>query len=117
MFLDRVERIDLDEPSTQRRRLVDNLATMPLANAEIAEARDVCVDAHRSILEAEELQADAAEILGRYEEDETPSAGDRARVQRDITNADTALERSRDLFARCHRQTRDLDLRYRRRRR
>lgn len=115
MFLDRLERLDLDDPAEQRRRLVDNLANMPLSDADITEARDVCVDAHRSILEAEELQASAAQMLGRYEDDQVPSAGDRARIQRNIDSADAAIERSRDLFARCHRHSRDLDLRYRRR--
>lgn len=116
MFLDRLERLDLDDPPADRRRLVDNLANMPLSDAEVTEARDVCVDAHRNILEAEDLQADAARLLARYEADQVPSAGDRARIQRDIQSADAALARSRDLFSRCHRQTRELDVRYRRRR-
>ncbi len=116
MFLDRLERLDLDDPADDRRRLVDNLANMPLSDAEVTEARDVCVDAHRNILEAEELQADAAGLLARYEPDQVPSAGDRARIQRDIQSADAALARSRDLFSRCHRHSRELDMRYRRRR-
>lgn len=116
MFLDRLERLDLDDPAEERRRLVDNLASMPLLDPEVSEARDVCVDAHRSILEAEERQANAARLLGRYDADEVPSAGDRARIQRDIDGADAALERSRRLFERCHRQSRELDMRYRRRR-
>lgn len=115
MFLDRLERLDLDDPADTRRRLVDNLATMPLSDPDVTEARDVCVDAHRNILDAEEAQASASQLLGRYEEDEVPSAGDRARIQRHIESADAAIERSRDLFARCHRHSRDLDLRYRRR--
>lgn len=116
MFLDRLERLDLDNPAEERRRLIDNLANMPLADAEVSEARDVCVDAHRSILEAEERQANAARLLGRYEPDQVPSPGDRARIQRDIEGADAALERSRGLFDRCHRHSRELDMRYRRRR-
>jgi len=89
MFLDRLERLDLDDPAEERRRLVDNLASMPLLDPEVSEARDVCVDAHRSILEAEERQANAARLLGRYDADEVP-VGDDQRQHVEITR-DIAL--------------------------
>lgn len=115
MLLDRIERLDLDDPVEERRRLVDSLASMPLADADVMSARDVCVRAHRSILEAEEKQAHAAMLLARYESDEVPSAGDQLRIRRDIDEADGAIQRSRSLFARCHSETQALQSRYRRR--
>jgi hypothetical protein len=129
MFLDRVERLDLDDPPEERRRLIENLATMPLSHSEVTETRDVCVDAHRSMLEAEELRVEAVALLARCGSAcggepsgaEIPSTTEQLRARRDldqnIRRADRALERSRDLFSRCHRQTRTLDTRYRRRRR
>src|SRR5690606_19721232 len=65
MFLDRVEHLDLDDPLEERRRLVENLATMPLAHPEVAQARDLCVDAHRAMLEAEDLRVEAVALLAR----------------------------------------------------
>ncbi|MCZ7683401.1 MAG: hypothetical protein M5U28_33290 [Sandaracinaceae bacterium] len=55
----------------------------------------MCVDAHRNILEAEELQADAAGLLARYEPDQVPSAGDLRAHPARHQSADAALARSR----------------------
>lgn len=115
MFLDRVERIDLDNPVAQRRRLVENLATLPLSDSEVTAARDVCVDAHRAILEAEDRHADAAALVARH--GTSPPAAIHLRVERALDEGDRALARSRDLFSRCHRESRELDARYRRHRR
>lgn len=117
MFLDRVEQLDLDDPVAERRRIVDNLASMPLSDDGVKRARDVCVDAHRTIIEAEERQSRAARLLARYSAEDVPPVADRERIQQDIDHADRALARSRGLFDRCGREMQDLDLRYRRRRR
>jgi len=128
MFLDRVERLDMDDPLEERRRLVDNLATLPLVHGDVIAARDVCVDAHRAILEAEDLRLEAVALLARCGPvcagqpggPEVDGTADQLRARLDLDRnmgrADRALERSRDLFSRCHRETRALDTRYRRRR-
>lgn len=113
LFLDRVQRIDLDDPVDERERLVDSLASLPLSAEPVQEARDACVEAHRTILEAEALHASAREALeGRADETEIPIT-ERQRIERDIQESTRAVERSRGLFSRCHRLTRDLELRYR----
>lgn len=115
MLLDRVQSIDLDSSVAERTRLVDSLATVRLTDPELVGTRDVCVDAHRAILEAEGLQAQAAERLEGYASEEVPSAGDQLQIRRDIETADREIQRSRELFTRCHEETRALDVRYRRR--
>jgi len=116
LFLDRVQRIDLDDPVEQRRRLVDSLASLPLNAEPVQQARDACVEAHRTILEAEELHARARSAVDGHGEEAGISITERQRIERDIRESNRAIERSRDLFSRCHRLTRDLELRYRSRR-
>lgn len=116
MLLDRLDQLDLDDPVEDRRRVVDNLAHMPLGNDQIREARDVCVEAHRTLLSAEDLHARARAALAPYEDESTIPITERQRIQRDIDASNRALERASGLVSRCERHTRDLDMRYRRHR-
>ena len=116
LYLDRVQRIDLDDPLDLRRLRVEALATLPVASDVVRSARDACVEAHRAIIDAEETSAEArAAFEGYASEDAIPQA-ERLRIEEDIRQSNRAVERSRGLFSRCHRLTRDLELRYRRRR-
>lgn len=111
LFLDRVKRIDLDDPVEQRRELVDRLAALPLSAEEVQRARDACVEAHRTLLEAEDRHAQArTAVAGATESD--IAITERQRIEQDIQASNRALERSRQLFPRCQRLTRDLELRY-----
>jgi len=117
VYLDRVQQLDLDDPIEERERLVDSLASLPLSAPEVQRARDACVEAHRTILEAESLHRGAREALVRADMDEHAiPITQRQRIERDIQRSNQAIERSRDLFTRCHRLTRSLETRYRRRR-
>jgi len=117
LFLDRVQQLDLDAPIQERERLVASLASLPLTSEEVQRARDACVEAHRTILEAESLHRSAREALVRAGADEEAMPiTERQRIERDIRQSNDAIERSRDLFTRCHRLTRGLETRYRRRR-
>ncbi|MCC6876914.1 MAG: hypothetical protein IT378_21595 [Sandaracinaceae bacterium] len=116
LFLDRVQRIDLDAPSAERRTLVEALATLPLASEEVRSARNACVEAHRTLLRAETLHVEARDRLRAYENDESRiPITERQRIERAISGSSQALEQSHGLFARCERAKRDLELRYRRR--
>ncbi|MFK7988986.1 MAG: hypothetical protein AB8I08_23415 [Sandaracinaceae bacterium] len=116
LFLDRVERIDLDDPVEVRRRRVDSLATLPVTAEVVRLARDACVDAHRAVIEAEEAAASAREILEEYEDEASIPATERQRFERSIETSRRAMDRSRNLFRSCHDRTNDLSLRYRNRR-
>lgn len=116
IFLDRVQRIDLDDPLAERRRLVASLESLPLTAPEVTRARDTCVEAHRAILSAEELTQGARAELERHEDEAAIPLVTRQRIEADIRRSNELIERSRGLFDTCHRLTRDLEVRYRSRR-
>lgn len=117
IFLDRVQRLDLDDPIAQRRRLVESLSSLPLQASEVVSARDACVEAHETIIEAEELTANARQAVEEHEDESSIPIVERTRLEADIRRSNRLLERSRSMFSRCHRLTRDLEVRYRSRRR
>lgn len=113
IYLDRVQRLDLDDPISERRRLIDSLASLPLSAPEVRTARDSCVEAHQAILEAEELTRRARRAVERHEEESMIPAPERVRIERDISASNRLIERSRSMFDMCHRLTRGLELRFR----
>lgn len=113
LFLDRLDQVDLDDPVADRQRIVDNLAHMPLRDPQVRQVRAVCVDAHRSILEAEILHARARDVVGRYPDEADIPAAQRVSIQRDIDGSSRALARSERLIARCHQERDELRLSYR----
>jgi len=116
IYLDRVQRIDLDDPVAERRRLVDSLASLPLSADEVVDARDSCVQAHRTILDAEEATRRARASLERYPDESQIPAETRTAIESDIERSNRLIARSRPMFDTCHRLTRDLEVRYRSRR-
>ena len=115
LFLDRIQRIDLDDPLETRRTRVASLATLPVEHPQVWSARDACVDAHQAIIEAEESSARARGAFEGYDSEDAIPVVERQRIEREIQASTRAVERSRGLFSRCHRLTRDLELRYRHR--
>jgi len=116
IYLDRVQRVDLDDPIPERRRLIESLASLPLSAPQVRDARDACVEAHQTIIEAEDLTRSARAAVERYEQESMIPATERTRIERDITASNQLIERSRPMFDTCHRLTRDLEVRYRSRR-
>jgi hypothetical protein len=113
LFLDRVDRIDADDPLAQREALVESLATLPLASPEVKNARTSCVDAHRAMIYAEqenELVRDALMEVRGDESRLTPHQ--RAKIERHLTESTRYIERSRPLLDTCHRLRNQLRTRY-----
>lgn len=113
LFLDRVSRIDADEPIEERRRMIESLASLPLGHEQVDEARDVCVEGHEKMLAAEELQQDVASALARYQPDDVIAADERGQLDSQLSRARTLISQAGPLISRCHRLTADLELRYR----
>ena len=67
----------------------------------------------QSLVEAEGLTAEAREAVERYEDESAIPATERTRIETSIQSSNRLLERSRSMFDRCHRLTRDLEVRYR----
>ena len=116
IYLDRVGRLDLDDSVADRRRLVRSLASLPLSSPEVQGARDACVEAHETILEAEQLTDRARAAVERYEDESQIPITARQRIESDISESGRLIERSGPMFDTCHRRTRDLEVRYRARR-
>jgi hypothetical protein len=121
LFLDRVERIDVEGPRESRRVAVDALANVAVETEEIQRARDLCVEAHRTLLDAEDTQANAQaeldRIIGNGINPNADIAPDVAsRLDRQITEARQGIERSRQLMPRCQDEVGDLAREYARRR-
>lgn len=67
MVLEHVQALDPYAESKDRRQLVEQLQGMELETEEVAQVRDGCVEAHRRLLEAEDLQAEAKKSLDEVE--------------------------------------------------
>ena len=116
LFLVRIETIDLDDPPAQREERVSALEQLPLRHTQIREVRDLCVNAHRTLLRAEALAQQARERLGALEgSDEVPATAARE-IEVALTRSNHLLAESRRLFPRCTRRTEELQRQYRRRR-
>lgn len=114
MFLDRLDRLDLDDPVEDRRRLLTSLSNMPLADPDIDATRDVCVDAHRRTIEAEELTARVRSALEEFPDEADIPPARRREIETDLDQSNRNIERARGLFTRCNRERHHLDRRYRR---
>lgn len=117
LFLDRVERIDSDDPPERRRPRIEALAALALSSEEVTRARDVCLDAHRALLDAETRQAEARRELDRITANGAnphapvePAVG--ARIQKAIDDSERAIHRSRDLMPRCQDEVGELNRKY-----
>jgi len=117
LFLDRYEQIDRDSSVAVRRPLVEGLRTLTLLSPDVLHARDACVDAHSTLLDAEERH-DAArdELIIATEGGDRPLEMDAAaRIESAISESNAAIERTPALFERCYREVRGLERRFHRR--
>lgn len=118
LFLDRYEVIQIDQPLAERRPLVEALERLALSDADVDRARDACVEAHRSLLDAEARHDDArhelVEAMGDDGREVPPEVA--ARIEAAIDESNAAVERSPALFSTCYREVRALESRFRRRR-
>jgi hypothetical protein len=118
LFLDRFGALDVDSPVLERLPHIEALASMPFASEEITEVRDLCVEAHRTLLVAEERGAEARASFDRAtdqgrlaESDISPET--RASIEAALGESNRALERVRPLMTRCDDRVRGLRARFR----
>lgn len=118
LFLDRYQVIEIDDPLEERRPLVEGLERLALSDAEVDRARDTCVEAHRSLLDAEERHAAARHelVTAMGEEGAEVPPDVAARIETAIDESNAAIERSPALFSSCYREVRALESRFHRRR-
>ena len=118
LFLDRYQVIEIDQPAEERRPLVEALERLALSDGDVDHTRDTCVEAHRSLLDAEERHAAARHELitaiGADGAEVPPEVA--ARIETAIDESNAAIERSPALFSACYREVRTLEGRFRRHR-
>jgi hypothetical protein len=118
LFLDRYQVIEIDQPAAERRPLVEALERLAITNVDVVRARDACVEAHVSLLDAEERHAAARhellEAIGDEGREVPPEVA--ARIEAAIDESNAAIERSPALFSTCYREVRTLESRFRTRR-
>jgi hypothetical protein len=117
LFLDRAGRIEIDGPRQARRDRIDALAGLALEDPQIVAARDLCVEAHRTLFDAEETQASAQTELDRITKNGADPNADiepavAARLDRQITEARRGIDRSHELMPRCQDEVGELTRRY-----
>lgn len=120
LFLDRYEGIDVDDPAEERRARVDMISGLPIGSEEVDHVRDLCVDAHRTLLRAEDRGAEARvafdQAMGgrrraEVDEDEIPTDV-RATIEAALAESNGALEIARDAMPRCLSAVRGLEVRF-----
>jgi hypothetical protein len=115
LFLDRYEGLDIDDPIDQREPLVDGLARIPLSSERVRRIRDACVEAHRTLIRAEQRGADARAAFERAtaggRTDLTPE--ERSEIDGALADSEQALPVARERLGACMDDVRDLRLRFR----
>ncbi len=101
-LLERADAIPEEGPIAPRRRRVEALAALPLADETLRTVRNDCVQLHRALLDAETAQHEATRLV---EAARAPSApfgpSERANVEHWMARADEALRRSRRYVDAC----------------
>lgn len=97
-LLHRIEAISIEASTVERRARIDHLEALPLVTPELEEPRSVCARAHRALLDAEEAQRKAREVLAN---EGTPPAEEQARAARALIASNEALLEARELLPRC----------------
>ena len=111
LLLDRASHVDHDAPEPIRAQQIEDLATVVLQTDELATLRDMCVEGHRALLEAETEQARAGQELAALSGGD-PNARiptEKARSVADAIQASSsALERARELLRSCQAELAEL---------
>lgn len=115
LFLDRYDGLDVNvDDLVERRRRVETLGRLAIANERVEAVRDACLQMHQALLEAEEQQAEARRLVAQLE----AAAPGEARAE-DATAAEAALTASteaalrvRTLRSGCDEGLADLRARY-----
>lgn len=117
LLVDRAGGMDPYDDVEDRRARVAELEGLRLETAEAKRVRDVCVAAHRKLLEAEDASAAAREALAKSERGEAELTADQAvEVGRRIERSNEALLEAGEQLPECQAQVAHLASKHRIRR-
>jgi hypothetical protein len=107
-LLERIARLDPNAPSDTRGAALSALEAMPLHDQGLRAMREVCLAAHRGLLEAERGQAAVrARLEGDKPETDLPA------LQAAMQKATAQLAQAQTALTQCEDQTRKATVRYR----
>ncbi|MDB4975090.1 MAG: hypothetical protein JWN48_3431 [Myxococcaceae bacterium] len=103
-------------PVAERTRKITQLEQLTLTDDTVRAARDECVGAHRTLLDAERENEVAAkqldQALAGLPGDQALPAADTASIRAGIDKAERSLTDARARFEKCETQARSLSLRF-----
>ncbi|MEM9191514.1 MAG: hypothetical protein AAGF12_20240 [Myxococcota bacterium] len=112
-LIERISLVDIEASPEQRRLQIRQLGELELKTSSLRELRDRCVEGNEALLEAEEIQdeaaAELAEVTANLGEDPIPRE-DSVRIEAAIQASTDALESARSLLTRCQDDVRRLEV-------
>ncbi len=107
-----VRAVDPELSAAERRPRLDELETLPIATATLRELRDTCVEAHRSLLVAEEQAELATTTIRTAGSASQLTAEQRTAVERALATQERSVAKAEELLPQCEREVDALALRY-----
>lgn len=115
MLLAQLRSIVIKDSCEVRKPLVAKLEALGLTDEELRRIRHKCVQAHRSLIAAEEQQLKARQVLTNLtgeDLDKKLGNADAIVVAEAIERSNRELKRAKELFPGCEQATRELELRF-----
>lgn len=115
LVLARIETIDHDAPTPQRKAFVASLKALSLSSTEVRQVRDACVRAHQALIDAETEKETASrqlEVMERAEKNKALAPGGGRSVAEALRRSEAAVARVRESFPVCEREALALARRY-----
>jgi hypothetical protein len=107
--LEAISRLDPNAPAETRRAAIEAVSALPIEDKEILELRDVCLQAHRGLLEAE---VDQQAVRAALESPE-PASQQLGVLQGKMQRAAAVLATAHAALTTCESRSRELTVRYR----
>ena len=119
LFLDRVARVHIDAPTAERRRHLEALEALTLSTESLDELRDLCVQGHAALIEAEEERESASRQLGeamrrleelqRADPDAELPEEEGEPIEQAILRSSAAVERAQGKLSECQERVASLE--------
>lgn len=111
-LLERIARVHPSDPFPAREQQLEALRSLPLAEPDLVELRDVCSAAHAGLLAAEREQADVRARLDAAGSQKLPEQ-ELSQLAGALAQAGQKLGKAQAVLPKCEQGTRELLARYR----
>jgi hypothetical protein len=114
-LLERLQAIDIHTSIEKRKASVLQLESLILADKKLYQTQQICAKAHRALIEAEEQQVKAKQLLDKvtaFNSNAAISKPDLMAVADGIERSNEQIKRAKESFPSCEREIRRLELRF-----